>query len=113
MGVEREYNGPTIFVEHNDETKHTGEVNLLQIELALRKYSLDSETNDEKVVKWTTNEGRRYSKEFRILLDEELDKNKTFWTDIKNKEYHDDFLKRIEEELYKDDSPQDAKKLAA
>lgn len=104
MGISREYEGPkdnlflnNRFVEHNHETEHIGDINKLQIDLAMRKYP-DIADNDEKMMKWMSNEN--YSKKFRIILDEELDADQNFWENYKKAEFREALMKRIEEKLY-------------
>lgn len=86
------------FIEHNHESEHTREINMMQIKLAMT-WDMDLPDDNEKFLKWA----ELYSKKFRDILDQELDEDIDFWEHFKDRRFHDDLLARIKERLYKDE----------
>lgn len=92
---------PRQFIEHNQETKHTREINAMQVELikSWNKDVLDPENlpvEEERPSKWI----ELYSKKFRDIIDRELDKNPNFWEDFKKPKFRKELIARIKEKLY-------------
>ncbi len=86
------------FIEHNHETEHVREINMMQIEIAM-DWKVDISDKNQKFIKWT----ELYSKKFRQIIDDELDANEFFWEDFKDASFREVLIGRIEEKLYKDE----------
>ncbi len=83
------------FVEHNNETKHVKEINIIQLAL-MEKWKSDLVDENERYIEWI----QLFSKSFRVELDKILDTEEHFWEDFKNEGYREKFMKIIEERLY-------------
>lgn len=89
------------FIEHNQETKHTREINTMQVEL-IKSWDKDTSEpenlsdEEERFSEWI----RLYSRKFREIINRELDANPNFWEDFKDTKFQRGLMNRIRKELY-------------
>ena len=87
-----------ISIEHPSENNHIMDINMIQFELAMA-WDKDISNEDQKFIDWAS----LYSKEFRRIIDMEIDADPNFWENFKDEEFKKELMNRIRDKLYFND----------
>ena len=82
-------------IESQIENNHIGDINMIQYELAMA-WDKDVLDENQKFIDWAD----LYSKEFRRIIDLEINEDKDFWENFKDEEFKKELINRIKERLY-------------